>query len=284
MKHYIVNIILFLSLLVFYPAGKASSQVTHSSDWTLSMLRGSWTYHTFDEKWTLVFKSDHNLIIDRNDAQYTLLPGAIRVKAGDDSTEYPYTLNGNKLTLQLPDGSERTYKKNGDGETEHNVKGILYAEIDSTGRKAHLSFDGEHTFALTDEVGEDIGTYRVEGSTIVLTLNDTTTYTTQIRSWNGNGSLDEVAFDGRLYATEKPAAASTTVSPSGGSSTSFFEILFRLFSVFSSSSQPEPDQSAAQTQPATVSATPDSSTPTRADNAPASKPVRNFGSKRPKNQ
>jgi len=91
------------------------------------------------------------------------------------------------------------------------VTGVLYATNRFNGRKAHLSFDGRHTFSLADEIGEDSGMYRVEGNTIILALNDTTTYTTQIRSWNGDGSLGELSFDDRLYAAEKPDVESEPV-------------------------------------------------------------------------
>jgi hypothetical protein len=293
MKRHIINTTLFLVLLGFCAAGNVAARVTRSSDWTLSMLRGSWKFHTFEDKWTLVFESDHNLIIDRNDARYTLLPGSIRVTTNNDSTDYPYALDGNKLTLQLPDGSARTYKKTGDGEAEQKVKGILYAEIDSTGDKAHLSFDGKHSFQLTDEVGEDIGAYRVEGSAIILALNDTTSYTTQIKSWNDNGRLDEVAFDGRLYASEKPAAVSIADSPhiessvsvsnapSEESSPSFLEILGRIFFGGTPASQTESEQPAASPSSQPAPAAPAASTQTRTENTRESAPVRTFGSKRP---
>jgi hypothetical protein len=283
MKRSIINITLFLALLGFCSAGKAGNQTPHSTDWTLSMLRGSWEYHTFDEKWTLDFESDHNLVIDRNDAQYTLLPGTIRVKTENDSTEYTYTLNGSELTLQLPDGSERTYKKSGDGSAEQTVTGVLYAAIDSTGRKARLSFDGNHTFALADEIGEDAGIYRVEGSAIYLTLNDSTTYTTQIRSWNSDGSLDEIAFDGRLYASEKPVVETepvqTTIvylpSPEPPMPPPQPEPPYPI-------PPPRPPRPPYPTPPP-APPIPVASTPSHSDNTPASNPVRNFGSTRPKN-
>jgi hypothetical protein len=236
------------------------------------MLRGSWEYHTFEDKWTLVFESDHNLVIDKNDAQYTLLDGSIRVISGNDSTDYQYTINGSNLTLRLPDGSERTYRKTGNGEAEQAVTGVLYATIDSTGRKARISFDGSHTFSLADEIGEGSGMYRVEGSTIFLALNDTTTYSTQIRSWNGDGALGELLFDGRLYASEKPAVATEPVqstvvySPPGPVAPPPVIIDF---------------QTPSYGAPAAVTpATPAASTPKRADST-SSTPVRRFGSKRP---
>jgi hypothetical protein len=281
MKRSIINITLFVALLGFCSAGKAENQTPHSSDWTLSMLRGSWEFHTFEDKWTLDFQSDHNLVIDQNDANYTLLPGTIRVKNENDSTDYPYMLNGSELTLQLPDGSERTYKKSGEGSAEQAVKGLLYATIDSTGRKARLSFDGNHTFALTDEIGEDAGIYRVEGSAIYLSLNDTTTYTTQIRSWNSDGSLDEIAFDGRLYASEKPVIESEPVQ-----TTIVYvpvpDLPILIGGPINIPPTTGPIRPISPTPPP-APPPPVASTPSRSDNTPASNPVRNFGSKRPRN-
>jgi hypothetical protein len=293
MKRHLIKITFLLTLLAIIFAGDTAAQTEHSSDWTLSMLRGSWNFHTFEEKWTLDFQSDHSIIIDRNDARYTLLPGSILVNTGNDFINYPYKLDGNKLTLRLPDGSERTYRKTGDGEAEQKVKGVLYAAIDSTDKKAHLSFDGKHTFGLTDEVSEDVGAYRVEGNAIILALNDTTTYTTQIQSWNGKGRLDEVAFDGRIYATEKPAAASIADTPyiespvptgdavSEEPSPSFLEILGRLLFGGTPASQVESDQPAAST---TTSSEPAASSSSGSDNTSRSAPVRKFGSKRPPNE
>jgi len=91
MKRNVINITLFFTLFTFCSAGK-TAQVPHSSDWTLSMLRGLWEYHTFEDKWTLIFQSDHNLIINNNYAQYMLLDESIRVISGNDSTDYQFTL------------------------------------------------------------------------------------------------------------------------------------------------------------------------------------------------
>jgi hypothetical protein len=276
MKRYVINITLFLALLGFCSTGKAATQAAHSSDWTLSMLRGSWEYHTFEDKWTLVFESDHNLVIDKNVARYTLLGESIRVISGNDTTDYQYALDGSKLTLRMPDGSERTYKKAGDGNAEQAVAGVLYATIDSTGRKARISFDGSHTFSLADEIGDGIGMYRVEGSTIILALNDTTTYTTQIRSWNADGSLDELSFDGRLYASEKPVAAAVPVQTT---------IVYVPYPDPDPLPGPPPGPTGPSNPviptPPPAPQIPAASIPTRSDNSSTSAPVRTFGSRRP---
>ncbi|MFI5252492.1 MAG: hypothetical protein ACHQQQ_08705 [Bacteroidota bacterium] len=277
MKRYFLNIALFIALLAVGSTGKAVSQTAHSSDWTLSMLRGSWEFHTFEDKWTLVFESDHNLIIDRNDANYALLPGSIRVTTGNESTEYPYTLTGSNLTLRLPDGSDRTYKKTGDGDAEATVKGIVYATIDSTMRKAHLSFDGNHTFSIADEIGEDAGIYRVEGSTIYLTLNDTTTYATQIRSWNDDGSLDEIVFDGRIFVSEKPAVTYVDNTPTGGYT---LPPMWIAIPSPPPSHPPEPAYPINPTPPPAPT-TPVASIPGRQGSTPAFNPVLTGGSRRP---
>jgi hypothetical protein len=286
MKRYVINITLFLALLGFCSAGNAAAPVSHSSDWTLSMLRGSWEYHTFDDKWTLDFQSDHNLVFDRNDAGYSLLPGSLRIMNESDTTDYPYALNGNKLTLQLPGGSERTYNKKSNGAVEQMVSGNLYATIDSTGRKAHLFFDGSRAFSLADEIGEGTGLYRVEGSTIFLALNDTTTYSTQIRSWNSDGSLGELVFEDRLYASERPVVEAEPVRP---------------IVVYVPGPEPpmpppdppypgppprppEPPPYPIYPPPPPAPPTPVASAPpSRPDNTSAERPVRPFGSKRPPN-
>ena len=66
MKRRFINIIFIPALIAICFAGNATGQAAHSTDWTLSMLRGSWKFHTFEDKWTLDFLSDHNLVSYHN--------------------------------------------------------------------------------------------------------------------------------------------------------------------------------------------------------------------------
>jgi len=225
-------------LAMFILCGRTSAQNPIPMDWDLSLLRGAWQYHTFDEKWTLSFDCDHKMLFDRDPADYTLTPGIIRVQGDDGLTDYPYKLEGDDLTLTLPDGSERTYRKTDAGTAEQTIRGDFYASGGSSSDRERISFDGDHVFAfhLLSSVNpgqsqsaqqgvnsnysmvEGKGVYRIEGDGVVMTLDDSTIYEAQIRFRDEDGSVEGIIFDNSLFETDHPAASSSSTQVSAASS------------------------------------------------------------------
>lgn len=177
----------------------------HFADWTLSMLRGNWVFHTFEEKYSLLFESDKNVIVDGRKSFYSLLPNVIRVNDGDNTTDYPYVLDANQVSLTLPDGTTRAYSKRDAGESEQSLYGRYYALVDTTSDPKFLAFDGDHTFILHDEYGTESGVYRIGGTEILLTVDDTTVYAAQARWYDEDGPPAEITFNGRIYESVLPS-------------------------------------------------------------------------------
>ncbi len=216
----LLSAILPLLIGVAFP-GTLHPQDLQWLDGTLTRLRGTWDYHTYDEKWTLEFDCDHKMVIDRQPADYSLTPDTLRIQGNDGSAAYPYRLAGDKLTLVLPDGSERTYHKSGSGSAEESLNGNYFAAGDSASSIESMSFDGDQTVVLYGMVsGQPAsmkGIYRVEVDMAVLTFGDTASYEAPIQSRKDNGTVRGLTFDNQLFQLDEPAPqvqpAASTPSP-----------------------------------------------------------------------
>jgi hypothetical protein len=210
---------ILLLLFVLLPGARAGAQDSYSFDWELSQLRGSWEYHTFRDKWSLVFECDHKMLFDREPVDYTLIPGAIRVQDGSGSTDYPYRISAEGLTLTLPDGSDRTYRNTSPGEAEKGVFGTMYAPRNGSSPRDQVSFDGDHLFvyqSLQSGNGSPVesrGVYRVEADVVVLAFYDSTTLEAKVHYRDEDGSITSITLGDRLFANEDPVAAATSASP-----------------------------------------------------------------------
>ena len=230
MRHTFIKTSISLFLLILLLGARAGAQESYAYDWELSQLRGSWEYHTFRDKWSLVFECDHKMLFDREAADYSLVPGAIRIQDGSGSTDYPYRISAEGLTLTLPDGSERTYKNTDPGEAERGVFGTMYGSKNGSAPRENISFDGDHLFVYhslqsgstgpgeTGAIGnaglvETRGVYRVEADVVVLAFYDSTTLEAKVHYRDDDGSITSITLGDRLFANEEPAAATTSASP-----------------------------------------------------------------------
>jgi len=189
---------------------RTDAQDAFSPELTLTMLRGTWEAHTFYDKWTLVFDCDHNMFFDREPVPYTLLPGVIRIRKTTGDVDYPYGLDGNSLTMTLKNGSERTYQRTDPGEAEQTAHGIFYLSGNVQSTNASISFDGDHSFVISDPsaangVKSISGLYRVEGDVVVMIFDDSTSYDAKIRLHDEDGSIASITYDDQLFETEAPA-------------------------------------------------------------------------------
>ena len=181
----------------------ASAQDSTLMNWDLSRLRGNWQFHTFDDKWTLNFESDHNLVFDRDDAQYVWTPGALRIRVDKDEEVYPYKITNDELALTLPDGSTRTYKKTDAGDAEQSVHARFTTLPDSSKFAWQVTFDGKGVFALHDSIGNDRGLYRVEGNMVILTFEDNSVDEAQVRFRDEDNKVSGILLDDRLYESKQ---------------------------------------------------------------------------------
>ena len=203
----------FLAMALFATAvfsAKTDAQDVFSPELTLTQLRGTWETHTFYDKWTLVFYCDHNLLFDREQVLYTLLPGVIRIKGTSGESDYRYKLEGNRLTLTLDNGSERTYRRTDPGEVEQTARGVFYLSGNAQSTNASISFDGDHLFTIfnpsaANEAKTISGIYRVEGDVVILLFDDSTSDDANVRFHDDNGSIAGILYNNQLFETEMPA-------------------------------------------------------------------------------
>jgi len=76
-----------------------------------SALLGTWECRMPAGTSILVFESANRLSLDGQPAKYTLVPGALRVQDDSGTQDYPYTLQGNVLTIAFSEGYELQFTK-----------------------------------------------------------------------------------------------------------------------------------------------------------------------------
>jgi len=187
----------------------STAQSPSSIDWQLSLLRGTWEVHTFYQKWSLVFNSDSEVILDKEATRYTLEPGTLRLYDGDNATAYAYKLSGEYLTLTSPDGSEKTYRRAGSGDAEKNVRGDFFRTPDTSSNREFISFDGDHSFSARFKswdstqshatVNNYHGVYRVVANSLLLTYDDGAVDQISIRSRDKDGGAAGVLYNDVLF-------------------------------------------------------------------------------------
>jgi hypothetical protein len=199
-----------LFLILGIPPLHAQENV--SNDITLSLLRGTWVYHTYREKWTLNFESDTDVLINQNPAVYTLLPGILQIDSAETRIQYRYKLEGDLLTLTFSDGTQRTFDSHGGGDAEQHLHGTYFSEFDHLYElraywpKEHhhhrITFRNEREFIIHTE-GEDSteneGVYRIVDNDILLTFYDGTLGEAFIRSRDEDGYVTAVMYHSKLY-------------------------------------------------------------------------------------
>ncbi|MBI4546710.1 MAG: hypothetical protein HY707_01920 [Ignavibacteriae bacterium] len=190
------------------------SQDVFSIDRELSLLRGPWEFHTYYDKWELVFQSDIKLIVDREQVTYQLSPGRIHINDTELETPYLYTLKNDKLTLTSPDGKQITYHRDDPGENEQRFDGqytfsdstVQYTIWFSEGREfSDLSGRHEDVANNTQRLISAHGLYRVEGDVLILTFDDGTTHEAKIGERDQDGMVLNLIYHEKLFQKESPS-------------------------------------------------------------------------------
>lgn len=222
----ILLISLALALALTAGTKAIAAQSADSLGWTLAQLRGSWEYRTFDDKFTLNFQDDDNLVLDREPATYTLTGSAMSVNDGDNTTTYPYVIEKNYLTLTLPDGSTRTYVRNDGGKSEQLLSGNYFASVIASRPNMTINFDGAGTFAVgTQSESSDesrYGLYRVQGRRILLSFEDGSEAVAEIQLRDGGENIVRFTYLNRGFESAEAqsvetASADLTAPVLGGS-------------------------------------------------------------------
>ncbi len=209
-----LHISLLVMLLTCMVVGSAPAQDVYGADRILTLLRGSWESKSFYDKWTLVFEDDRRMIFDQDEVTYTLGNGIIRVKNDDATTEYPYRLDADRLILKLPDGTERTYSREGPGDAEQLLTGAFQTP-GSLKAQGTFEFDGNNTFHLRTSRGEGTGNYRIVGNSVVLSWDDTTSEEAKIQTRDQESNLITAItyHDASFLTTTPPQQSDEAIVP-----------------------------------------------------------------------
>ncbi|MEW6444149.1 MAG: hypothetical protein AB1640_24665 [bacterium] len=102
----VIVCLLWGSLPLFLLLPSLRSEETGRTGTPASALLGDWECTGEYGAAELGFRSDGVLVFDGLGSGYSLVPGAIRVHEECGTIEYPYVLQGDALTVLLPEGSE----------------------------------------------------------------------------------------------------------------------------------------------------------------------------------
>jgi hypothetical protein len=203
----LLSLLLLMSVIgLAYPQGEGSI------DWRLSSLRGLWEYHTYNNRWTFLFESDSQLLMDRKLKEYLLLPNVIQIKEETAIIDYPYKLDNDNLTITYPDGNTITLKYKDQNEAEQEVVGKFYNYIDST--SSHQSISLRENSVFYDGTSS-LGLYRVEQDAVIITQNDGTIVEAEIRYRDNDGNVTGIIYNDKLYDKDHYADYVPTVPTPG---------------------------------------------------------------------
>jgi len=216
-------LVLALSLL----AGVAAQ----AAEKTASLL-GQWRCQGGEGHVLLEFQSAGRLVFDGEPSRYSLQPGLIVVEEEFGPVPYPYTVQGDKLTVQFPDGDVLRCSRaaaagkaappaSGGGGSNAQLKGRLCnwggssSSYSGSGysRITSMVFDGAGGVVYSSEAtfssdaagyygksGGTPGTYQVSGDTVQIHLQDGSTTTARVNMRQNDGRITELMINGKLWA------------------------------------------------------------------------------------
>ncbi len=231
-------ILLSMAAVVFLPAAHAETPPS-MNERVLALLRGVWTYHTYDNKYTLRFANDHTVFVDGNSRHYALSGDTIRITG--DRREYllPFVFRENTLAVTITNGEMREYEYQKPGEEEELLDGLFFS-IEDTDTTADAQDNGltiefrngrtfvdytqpsDMTLQGQDSSGGDDdtamkesseGVYRVEGKSVRLSFNDGTTDEARILARRPDGTVSGIFYHGVAFQKEEPVAIMPYIPP-----------------------------------------------------------------------
>jgi hypothetical protein len=188
----------------------SNAQNSSSLDATLSLLRGTWAYDTFDKRIIIEFISDNEVYIDDTLRNYSITNDAFTVEIDNEEFVYHYKLSANILSVTDPDGEVESYEHKGSGYNEKYLSGSFLAFIDSTS-DSYILFKKGYQFQLS--VSENTtstvrqtrkGYFRIEGNDIYLAFFDGTVETAYVRYRDEEDSITGVMYKRILYDKQYP--------------------------------------------------------------------------------
>jgi hypothetical protein len=228
-----------LGLVLLASTADAQSKTSSTQKQTVEALLGTWSARGEEGETRLIFETEDRLVFDGEPLEYRLVPGAIHVQDEFGETDYKYTLKGDLLKIDFPEGYTLEFRrlktaakpssKGGTaGAGERMLFGTLCNYSGSSGSYGGYSitraitFDGHGNFTTGSESaystkhydsggdqtaaghgygsGEgSSGTYHVNGETILFTFSDGSTAEGRVHFRQDNGTITEIMVNDRLY-------------------------------------------------------------------------------------
>jgi hypothetical protein len=206
-----LNLLSFTLLIVLLIATVAVSisQTSIEEHRTLSLLRGSWEYATYEELSSIVFHSDSKLEIDKASFTYSIQKNELLLLTQNGTEHYQFNIQNDELSLLYPDGTKRKYSRKEFGEAEKQLIGRFYTSSETTSTASCLQFYEDMKFAFTEPTENSSGKfsnrdgyYRVEDNSIILAFTDGTIDEALIRFHTSDGMVDGLFFRDKLFDRE----------------------------------------------------------------------------------
>ncbi|MDO8310688.1 MAG: hypothetical protein Q7T25_01985 [Sideroxyarcus sp.] len=197
-------------------------------------LLGRWSCQGEEGATVLEFQSANTLVYDGEANQYRLQGDAIMVQGMWGEEAYRYRLKGKRLDVAFPDGEKiqctrpdaTAERKHGSGADSSGGNAQLRGRLcrwsgssssysgTSSSSTATIEFDGRGNAMYSSESsfnsreglaygssGGTPGTYRVEGDTVSIQLQDGTQVVARVEMRQNDGRITELMANGKLWAT-----------------------------------------------------------------------------------
>jgi YD repeat-containing protein len=204
------RLLIAIGLLSSLTIIRIEAQTSFSYYITLSLLRGTWEYDTFDKRVTLEFLSDNEVYLLDTLCTYTISGDTLSVDIDGIEYNYNYKLNGNILTVTDPNGKVESYKHKYFGYNEKFLNGSFFSFKDTIS-DSYILFKNSYQFQLSiiDDTGKGArytrkGYFRIDGNDIYLSFFNETIETVMVRYRDENDSVTGIIYKNSLYDKQYP--------------------------------------------------------------------------------
>lgn len=173
-------------------------------DLILALLRGSWEFHTYEERFTLEFLSDDELVMNRRNGTYSIAGDKIFIVVDGEELNGHIDVNPDRLILQLENGIPVTYKRDEFGTIENRLNNVFYMDQNNHS-SGLLSFQQRQRFTFQAGYAPCIirpGVFRIAEEEIKLVFDDGEVSTAMMRYSTQEGIVEGIEYRDTLYEPE----------------------------------------------------------------------------------
>ncbi len=195
-------------------------------------LIGLWICNHQQGSVRLDIRSESELTLDGDPARYKRIGDSLQVTADGQVANYPIKLSSDQLLITFPGGQRLAFARSGSAQGANVASADAASGLNdprylattlmnfgsssgggsSYSRTTRVVFDGSGRFVVRNETNFSSdaggrysnpvtaqGSYRIDGSRVILTFSDGETGVAQIKMRQNDGRITELTYEGNLY-------------------------------------------------------------------------------------